>query len=265
MCSIAGFLSKRPMVSATVLWRMMLAGESRGDYSCGAWSPSGYVRKLGGVRELRRSRAFWRLFPSTVALAHTRFPTSGGLDAGHSQPFKVKNVVTAHNGHLFAPEYVARDLQLAYGQDDVDSILWTRACAKYGVAEGIEEVAEIVGSGNALCVYQDGKAYAYRGAHGALVWAKLDGLLLWASTVEMLWSAFQRKVKVQQLVSNAVCEMTLDGPRVVKKLAAPPRHGWEWEDCGGMLDDRAFEYLRPAWQWRVSSDGVAYAQRTRED
>lgn len=260
MCSIAGFLSKRPLVSATVLWRMMVAGESRGDYSCGAWSPSGYVRKLGGVRELRRARPFWRLFPAKVALGHTRFPTSGGLGPEHAQPFKVKNVVSVHNGHLVAPEYIAKDLRLTFGQDDVDSILWARACAKYGVEDGIAEVADSVGSCNAVSVYHDGKVYAYRGTHGALVWAKLDGLILWASTVEMLWSAFERRVKCQQLVSNAVYEMTLDGPRVVRKLATR-RAAWDWEDCGGLLDARAFEYLTPQWQWYKSSDGISYQAR----
>lgn len=235
MCSIAGFTSAS-LRDGSELARMMVRGAERGDYSAGVWTPKGYVRRLGAPRKLVRRRGYLRAFPARVALGHTRFPTQGGLAATDSQPFRCGDVVSTHNGHLFAPAAVSDALGLEWARGDVDSWVWPRAVREFGPS-GVQLVADVEGYGSHAVAWRVGaRVYLWRSLGACLVYAVGERCVMWASTAEMLLAGAPW-ARVRDVPAETVWRVDRDhGLLAVREIAVPNElrvsPAWDERDCG---------------------------------
>jgi len=249
MCSISGMLTTKALpLSGASIGRMLVGGAHRGEFSAGVWTPRGRVRRMGHPKKLVGAREYWGVFPARLALAHTRWPTSGGQTVKDTQPFTEGGVTTTHNGHLFQPAALAKEVGVKWAAGDVDSVLWTRAAARYG-AEGLRMVAEAAYGSDAVAALIDGTVYLYRGHGAALCFGVWAGGVMWGSEAEMVRSGLaciDIRAVVYQVPADVVCEVVLGTqPGVVERLKVE-RDGWAGSDVG-LCDDGSGLYDGGRW------------------
>lgn len=176
MCGIAGWnLTEKPSeVFALTLGQAMV---ERGEDSWGYFDGENIHKDIGPLSQGIRAADM----VSMAGFLHTRHATTGKKTKENSHPFKIGNIVGAHNGVIHNHNEIAKQ----YGRKDaVDSMHIFRHM--------IEEkpLTELEGYG-AIQFYQDGKWYIGACNQGNLEVARLkDGKgLVWASTTEAILSA----------------------------------------------------------------------------
>jgi asparagine synthetase B (glutamine-hydrolysing) len=197
MCSISGFLTKNPLdpIDAKRLCTALLwYGQERGQHSAGVYFNKHIIKDAVHPSKFISSKEFMESFSEGVSLAicHTRQPTSGGREALHAQPFMIDSTVTAHNGMLWDCEKIKKRWELKK-KTDVDSELFTRFIDEYGVLR-LPEFVESTAGNSALAIMQSDKLYLFRDGN-PLCFISFDvpgnEVFAFGSTADILMSALK--------------------------------------------------------------------------
>jgi len=105
MCSIGGFVSSVPLdpiLSRRLCTALLWYGSDRGIQSSGCYINSKLAKAAVTPYDFIDTDEFIGLFarPASMALTHTRTPTSGGLGDEQAQPFVQAGTAAVHNGWI---------------------------------------------------------------------------------------------------------------------------------------------------------------------
>jgi len=225
MCSIAGFISRKPLPHTAELCAALLYyGQPRGKQSSGIWTnaegPGGYVykRAMEPIAFIQDASFHQVAKPATMALVHTRQPTCGSrLDDG-AQPFHGEKAVLVHNG-VFTNHYKLRtDFELL-NPSGVDSELAHSFVEKYGPKAMTRFMWQAFGStalafvyGKRMYLIRDGNPLEYCTITGAG-----NTFTVFASTEEQLLAAvrsiayIQLGTKAESVPHRALCKVSATG------------------------------------------------------
>ena len=195
MCSIAGFMSKKPIDRVTagkLASALIFYGQERGEQSAGAFvvgKEEKIYKRACHPETLIMDKGFRELFDdhTVLGLLHTRMPTSGGREDRHAQPFRRGDTVTVHNGWYTQPQYV-KNLYNIKKKTDVDSELVTAFIESYGIDMLPDFLEEAWGS-SAIAAYHKGELYLCRDSnplHYANVKFNGNRIMVFASTKSQL-------------------------------------------------------------------------------
>lgn len=137
MCSIAGFVSNKPITgwaADRLITALLYYGAERGDQSAGVYVNGKVCKKAIDPYALACDDEYLKLVekPTQLALVHTRFPTCGGEDDPQAQPFEVDGTVSIHNGWFSNMHELKRIFNIKK-PTGVDSELVTQFVHSYGI------------------------------------------------------------------------------------------------------------------------------------
>lgn len=210
MCSIAGFISESPLdrhLAMRLSRALLFYGRERGDQSTGAYVNGRIAKQATRPEDFIETSAFFNLFDKdpSIALLHTRFPTSGGRGDKQAQPFRVGSTVTVHNGML--PDVYSIKAQWNIKKKSgVDSELVTSFIDSYGIKR-LPELLESTWGCAALGIISQNPDTLYLLSDGnPIVWARTkladdNTLFTFASTAHILMSALKHVF----LMSDTTC------------------------------------------------------------
>jgi len=152
MCGIFGWNFKpghkipagqREVLSSTLAVANSLRGDqSWGIYLAGQGSRKPFTRReVGDIADVPGIASF-AAFP--VAMAHTRYATTGVISKENQHPFRVGNILLAHNGMIFNHEELNRKYSRACSVDSqhfahhLENSLSVKDIEAYGALEWIE-------------------------------------------------------------------------------------------------------------------------------
>ncbi len=107
-CGVFGVIGPEPFEAAHLCYYGLFALQHRGQESCGITvNDDGLFRShkdLGLVSDVFREETIRRMPSGTIAVAHTRYGTTGGTNRSNCQPLEVNHqkgrMALAHNGNL---------------------------------------------------------------------------------------------------------------------------------------------------------------------
>jgi predicted glutamine amidotransferase len=201
MCGIAGWILEEKPSEAFVL-ALMIHMEDRGRQSYGLYNGNTdtIIRNTGMITSHARASEI----DFTEGFIHTRHATTGCITPENSHPYRIADIVGAHNGMI----YNHAEMNLKYDRKcSVDSMhIFEHIAAKM-------DTVELEGYG-AIEYKQNGKYFIAR-SHGELCVAKLKNGIVWASTSEALDAAiFQSGYELEhfyQIDSGTIYLVELDG------------------------------------------------------
>ena len=120
-CGVFGVVSKRPINIANICYYGLYALQHRGQESCGiVINEDGLFvshKDLGMVSEVFSRHDLSSLPAGTMAVAHTRYGTTGGTNRNNCQPIEVNHqkgrMAIAHNGNLSNAAELRSELELS--------------------------------------------------------------------------------------------------------------------------------------------------------
>lgn len=120
-CGVFGIIAPEPCDVASISYYGLHALQHRGQESCGIVVNDDGVfvshKDMGLVSEVFSSDILSRMPKSTMAVAHTRYGTTGGTNRNNCQPIEVNHqkgrMALAHNGNLSNAAELRSELELA--------------------------------------------------------------------------------------------------------------------------------------------------------
>jgi hypothetical protein len=199
MCSIAGFICRKPLnseqahaLSMALLWY----GRDRGSQSAGVFLETAtkelLLKQAADPADFIFTEEFDGLFKEDVlsALLHTRQPTCGGRGDAQAQPFRRRDTVSVHNGYYFDIKGI-RDKWGLTKKSGVDSELIADFVETYGI-NMLPKFLNSTDGPSAIAVRHKGKLYLAR-EQNPIHWARLElydnDILVFASTETQVRSA----------------------------------------------------------------------------
>jgi len=149
MCGITGIYTKKNIRSK--LYCRLLDIQHRGQDSYGYSDGLNIEKHMSLIKEQPK------VIEGNIAIAHTRYRTSGEIDIGNSQPVTKNNITLVHNGnvdlvHKYSDTYGLLDYIINYHRGDI--------------IETLKHVINNVnGSFFVLMIYED-CIYAFKDKHG---------------------------------------------------------------------------------------------------
>lgn len=172
MCSIGGFISSQPLpadITRGLLRALLFYGEQRGSHSAGVFVNNQLIKRAVPAKEfinLDEVKAAINV-EATMALIHTRFPTSGGQEDIDAHPFRFGDTTVVHNGHISNPELLRNKFALPK-QTEVDSEVLAAGLHTLGPMRFLDMISEAQGSAamaaiheGALLLARDGNPLEY--------------------------------------------------------------------------------------------------------
>jgi len=173
MCGIIGFSGKNGQnFNIEKIKILFLYNESRGEDSCGIWSPKNKIVKVLG-KASEKIVLNNDLVVDKLLIGHTKkgsFGYSKTINTSH--PFESEKTVYVHNGTLTDVYATGRIFDMEYSQITVDSLLIGKAFDKYdcdpklamGCLSGVANILmNIKSSENSLFVYKHKERPLFRG------------------------------------------------------------------------------------------------------
>jgi asparagine synthetase B (glutamine-hydrolysing) len=159
MCSIAGFISKKPLSgwqAERLTDALLYHGSVRGEQSAGIWVNGQVLKHAITPDTLVTLPEYEALFktPVSKALIHTRQPTSGGVGDAQAQPFLVGDTVSIHNGWFVNTLELKKKWNIRK-KSGVDSELVTSFVDSYGIRALPQFLKSVVGSSAFAIIYKD--------------------------------------------------------------------------------------------------------------
>lgn len=119
-CGVFGVIAPEPCDVANISYYGLYALQHRGQESCGIVVNDDGVfvshKDMGLVSEVFSADVLSRLPKSTMAVAHTRYGTTGGTNRNNCQPIEVNHqkgrMALAHNGNLSNAAELRSELEL---------------------------------------------------------------------------------------------------------------------------------------------------------
>lgn len=120
-CGVFGVMSEAPADVASIAYYGLYALQHRGQESCGIVVNDDGVfesrRDVGLINEVLTKEALSSLPNGTMAVAHTRYGTTGGTSRRNCQPIEVNHqkgkMALAHNGNLSNAAKLRTELELS--------------------------------------------------------------------------------------------------------------------------------------------------------
>lgn len=195
MCSIAGFISQKPLPAATaekLAAALLHFGAERGDQASGVYSNNVVVKHAVAPCAFIKSDDYLDLMrrPTKLALTHTRQPTCGETTSKQAQPFARGRTVTVHNGYYFDVEHLKTKWNIQK-QSGVDSELITDFISQYGI-KSLPKFLRDTDGPSAIAAVHDGQLYLARtGNPICYATIPVGGTVatVFASTADMLQAA----------------------------------------------------------------------------
>ncbi len=239
MCGIAGFISSKPLsgpVVQSLCKALLFYSQDRGAQSAGLFLNNTLLKRAVSAEELYHLPEFHALFggPSSMALLHTRQPTTGDRGDGQAQPFIVPRtnnkgvVISVHNGVVTNYQALATEHGVSM-PSGVDSELFPQVVAKKGIAflphlmrsaYGNHAVAMIYG--NRLYICRDGNPIEYMTIHftddvKVTVFASTEDIVLRAARFVWLLS---KDFKTKPAITRQLYQVTPNGLREIGEPVA---------------------------------------------
>ena len=131
-CGVFGVISEKPANVAGICYYGLYALQHRGQESCGiVVNDDGLFvsrKDLGLVSEVFSGNAVSSLPQGTMAVAHTRYGTTGGTSRSNCQPIEVNHqkghMAIAHNGNLSNAAELRSALELSGAIFHTSSDTW---------------------------------------------------------------------------------------------------------------------------------------------
>ena len=210
MCSISGFVSTHPLDKYTakrLCSALLYHGAERGQQSSGIYVNGKVFKKAIAPAVLIDQSEFFNVFDKTtsMALCHTRQPTSGGHDDAQAQPFVVDDTVVVHNGFFFDITGIKTKWALKK-ESGVDSELIAQFIHSYGI-EMLPQFIESTDGPSATAVIYKGDLFFFRSGNPLkFTIMKLDDgntVMIFASTDDILKPALHHTWLVPSITAHA--------------------------------------------------------------
>lgn len=174
MCGLVGLYSKKDTVAATYAVNLLLRLQHRGQDGAGVTvlGPNGEFETCRGLGLIDTALKDWtKLPPSQLALAHTRYATTGTGGVGELQPF-VKGspkVAMAHNGNIVNVADLVEKFKLVQ-ENPSDLDVLQQVFLRYQ-SEGFERSVKAIfdefnGSYSVVGLEQEGVLFGFRDPFG---------------------------------------------------------------------------------------------------
>ena len=136
-CGVFGIMSEKPVNAATLCYYGLYALQHRGQESCGIVVNDDGVfvshKDVGIVSEVFSKQVLSSLPPANMAVAHTRYGTTGGVNRKNCQPIEINHqkgkMAIAHNGNLSNAAKLRSALELSgaifHTSSDTEIIAYT--------------------------------------------------------------------------------------------------------------------------------------------
>ena len=196
MCSIGGFISSSPLdrrTSRALCTALIWYGSGRGSQSSGVYyrsaSGSHLAKRAVSPASFIESSDFFNVFDGdgSMALTHTRTPTSGGTDDYHAQPFQCGETVIVHNGMIFNTDECRKRWSIVK-PSGVDSELYSAFIAHQGINK-LPDFMEYTEGCSAIAAIHNDNLYLMRSGNPTFFTTFPLGdnqILVFASTEEQL-------------------------------------------------------------------------------
>jgi len=274
MCSISGFISSQPIAKKTasrLCSALLFYGSVRGSQSSGIWINNHLLKKAESPDDFIYSPEFSNVFDRgpTIALMHTRQPTSGGLGDAQAQPFKVGNTVTVHNGYFHNITELKNKWSIQK-KSGVDSELVTQFIESYGINMLPKFLASSEGP-SAFAIHHNGELYLMRDTNPIHV-ANLDmkngtKLTIFASTADIIHDALkycwliESNVRANMIKEGILFHLNREG--VLEKLSEKTSSKFYSRVCRGHSSYSSCGDNYPHW-WKEKNHGVKDIESTYE-
>ena len=203
-CGVFGVISTEATDVANICYYGLYALQHRGQESCGIVVNDDGVflshKDLGLVSEVFSSDVLSRLPKSTMAVAHTRYGTTGGTNRNNCQPIEVNHqkgrMALAHNGNLSNAAVLRSELELGgaifHTTSDTETIAYiiTKERLKSpSIEEAVSRAMNIIDGAYSLVLMSPQKLICARDPYGfrPLCYGKTaDGMYVVASETAAL-------------------------------------------------------------------------------
>ena len=203
-CGVFGVISPEATDVANICYYGLYALQHRGQESCGIVVNDDGVfvshKDLGLVSEVFSSDVLSRLPKSTMAVAHTRYGTTGGTNRNNCQPIEVNHqkgrMALAHNGNLSNAAVLRSELELGgaifHTTSDTETIAYiiTKERLKSpSIEEAVSRAMNIIDGAYSLVLMSPQKLICARDPYGfrPLCYGKTaDGMYVVASETAAL-------------------------------------------------------------------------------
>lgn len=243
MCGLFGAIGK---YDTGVVKGLAILNESRGKQSAGLFNGKESCKRASTATVMLREDVDDVMFGTTIICGHTRFATMGGVTTENAHPFRVGNIVGAHNGVLFNEAKIAKENGLTY---TVDSEVIFQMLAK----GGIKTLKDIRGS-MAIWWWDKSDPSAVRlcrNSGNPLHFVKTDKAIYFSSESDHLSVMLGKNAKVEKIDEDKLYRITPDleihtkeievGEAYTSVVTSPtishPREdGWRWIQGIWVLD-----------------------------
>lgn len=196
MCSIGGFVSAKPLAASearALCTALLHYGSIRGDQSSGVFANGEIFKRAEAPALLTNLAGYDDVFsgPTSIALTHTRMPTSGGRGDTDAQPFRRGDTISVHNG--FFDTDIQKKWKINKKHSLVDSELITSFIASYG-PRLLHRFIESTHGPSAVATIHGGKLYIISSGN-PIYYAKFsvrgNSIFAFASTADILESSLK--------------------------------------------------------------------------
>ena len=180
-CGVFGMIAKKPIDAASICYYGLYALQHRGQESCGIVVNNDGVfashKDLGIVGDVF-SRETLASFPKgTMAVAHTRYGTTGGTNRSNCQPIEVNHqkgsMAIAHNGNLSNAAELRGALErsgaIFHTTSDTETIAYTvtkERLAANSIEEAVSRAMDTLEGAYSLVIMSPQKLVCARDPHG---------------------------------------------------------------------------------------------------
>lgn len=180
-CGVFGVFSKTPIPAAQYCYYGLYALQHRGQESCGiVVNDAGLFfpyKELGLVGEAFTKERLASLPQGTMAVAHTRYGTTGGTNRANCQPIVVNHqkgrMALAHNGNLSNAAALRNDLELSgaifHSTSDTETIAYIITKERLGapsIEEAVSRAMDTLDGAYSLVIMSPQKLICVRDPHG---------------------------------------------------------------------------------------------------
>ena len=252
MCSIGGFISSKPLSGWTtdrLITALLYYGSERGSQSAGVFVNDNIVKKAMDPSLFAVDDDYLKVVeePTKLALVHTRWPTCGGEEDMHAQPFRVEDTIAIHNGWISNMRELSKSFNISM-PTGVDSELIPQFVNTYGIRRLPSFLKSVYGCSACAILYK-GELYFMRSgnptAYTIIDLSDGNTVLIFASTGRILRDAIHYswllppEHPIMDTKEGVLLRVTPDGFEKLSERIKPATMGWSTLVHG--FDDTAFE------------------------